>query len=205
MLIPPQGFRHAATLLLTNRARTIPNDASADTLRTALEHLASELVALAKDMRVQADVAGWLIAEFDTMVDRLPQSFDRAATKAAAAAILARVADPAADEHARDLFLIYVPEDRLPIAAPLAIELTKRRMSVAFADYEVATASEFTQAVERGLVLHRRGAVLWTTAFDRRGWALPAATGRFRVLRDGDLDAAVTGLAAWIGAQSSEE
>ena len=100
MSIPPQGFRHAATLLLTNRARTIPSDASADTLRTALEHLASELVALAKDMRAQADVAGWLIVEFDTMVDRLPQSFDRAATKAAAAAILARVADPAADERA---------------------------------------------------------------------------------------------------------
>ena len=81
-MIPPQGFRHAATLLLTNRARTIPSDASAETLRTALEHLASELVALAKDMRVRAEVAGWLITEVDTMVDRLPQSFDRAATKA---------------------------------------------------------------------------------------------------------------------------
>ena len=43
----------------------------------------------------------------------------------------------------RDLFLIYVPEDRLPLAAPLAIELTKRRVSVAFAGYEVATAAEF--------------------------------------------------------------
>lgn len=204
MLIPPQGFRHAATLLLTNRARTIPSDASAETLRTALEDLASELVALAKDMRVRADVAGWLIAEFDTMVDRLQHPIDRTGTKAAAAAILARVADPEADESARDLFLIYVPEDRLPIAAPLAIELTKRRMSVAFADYEVATAPELTQAIQRGLVLHRRGAALWTTAFDRRGWALPAVTDRFRILRDGDLDTAVTDLAAWIGAQPSE-
>ena len=203
MLIPPQGFRHAATLLLTNRARTIPADASAETLQKALEQLASELVALAKDMRVRADAAGWLIAEFDTMVDRLQHPFDRAATKAAAAAIFSHAADPETDERARDLFLIYVPEDRLPIAAPLAIELTKRRMSVAFADYEVATALEFTLAVERGLVLHRRGAVLWTTAFDRRGWSLPAATSRFRVLRDGDLDAAVTGLAAWIAARPS--
>jgi hypothetical protein len=202
-MIPPQGFRHAATLLLTNRARTIPIDASAEALRTALEHLASELVALANDMRVRADVAGWLIAEFDAMVDRLPQSFDRASAKATAAAILACVADPEADEHARDCFLIYVPEDRLPIAAPLAIELTKRRMSVALAGYEVATASEFAQAVERGLRFHRRGAVLWTTAFDRRGWELPAATGRFRILRDGDLHAAVTDLAAWIGAPPS--
>ena len=205
MSIPKQGFRHAATLLLTNRARTIPSEATADTVRTALEHIASELVALAKDMRAQADVAGWLIVEFNTMIDRLQHSFDRAATKAAAVAILARVAEPPADERARDLFLMYVPEDRLTIAAPLAIELTKRRMSVAFADYEVATASEFTQAIQRGLVLHRRGAVLWTTAFNRRGWELPAATGRFRVLRDEDLHAAVTGLAAWIGTQSSEE
>ena len=203
MLIPPQGFRHAATLLLTNGARAIPIDASAGTVRTNLEHLASELVALATDMRVRADVTGWLIAEFDTTVDRLHHSFDRAATKAAAAAILARVADAAADGPARDLFLIYVPEDRLAIAAPLAIELTKRRMSVAFADYEVATSSEFAEAVERGLVIHHRGAVLWTTAFDRRGWALPAATVRLRILRDPDLHAAVTSLAAWIGTASS--
>jgi hypothetical protein len=201
MLLPPQGFRHAATLLLTNGARTIPIDASAETLQTSLEHLASELVALAKDMRAQAEVAGWLIVEFNTMVDRLQHSFDRAATKAAAAAILARVADPAAEERACDLFLIYVPEDRLPIAAPLAIELTKQRMSVAFAGYEVATASEFTQAIERGLVLHRRGAVLWTAAVERRGWALPTPTGRVRIVRDADSDTAVTGLAAWIKAQ----
>jgi len=204
MRIPPQGFRHAATLLLTNRTRAIPIDASADASRAALEHLVSELVALTKDMRVrQEDVAGWLIVEFNTLVDRLPPSFDRTATKAAAAVTFASVADPEIDERARDLFLIYVPEDRLPIAAPLAIELTKRRMSVAFAEYEVATASEFGQAIERGLNLHRRGAVLWTTAFDRRGWALPAATGRFRILRDGDLHTAVTSLASWIGTSSS--
>ena len=204
MWIPPQGFRHAATLLLTNGARTLPIDASAETVRTNLEHLASELVGLAKDMRAQAEVADWLIVEFNTMVDRLQHSFDRAATKAAVAAILACVADPAADERACDLFLIYVPEDRLPIAAPLAIELTKQRMSVAFAGYEVATASEFTQAIERGLAHHRRGAALWTAAVDRRGWALPAPTGRLRIVRDANLDAAVTGLAAWIKAQPRE-
>jgi hypothetical protein len=203
-MIPAQGFRHAATLLLTNRARTIPIDASGETVRTALEHLASELVALAEDMRAPADVTGWLIAEFDMTVDRLQHPFDRAATKGSAASILARVAYPETGESARDLFLIYVPEDRLPIAAPLAIELTKRRISVAFAGYEVSTASEFEQAIDRGLVIHRRGAALWTTAFNRHGWALPAATGRFRVLRDSDLDTAVTGLAAWIRAQPSE-
>jgi hypothetical protein len=168
-----------------------------------LEQLASELVALARDMRVRDDVADWLIAEFNTLVDRIPLSFDRTATKAAAAVTFARVGDGDTDEGARDLFLIYVPEDRLPIAAPLAIELTKRRLSVAFADYEVATASEFAQALERGLRLHRRGAVLWTTAFNRRGWTLPAATNRFRILQDGDLHAAVASVAVWIETSSS--
>ena len=62
-------------------------------MRRALERLASRSRCAGDDMRAQADVAGWLIAEFDTTIDRLPQSFDRAATKAAAAAILARVAD----------------------------------------------------------------------------------------------------------------
>jgi hypothetical protein len=204
MWIPPQGFRYAATLLLANRIRAIPIDASANAVQTALERLALELVALARDMRVREDVMGWLIAEFNTLVDGLPLSFDRTATKAAAAVSFARVADLEKDEHARDLFLIHVPEDRLPIAAPLAIELTKRRMSVAFADYEVATASGFTHAVERGLRLHRRGALLWTTAFDRRGWTLPAATDRLRILRDADLHAAVTSLAAWLKTPPSE-
>ena len=141
------------------------------------------------DMRAQADVAGWLIAEFNTMVDRLPQSFDRAAAKAAARCDpCARGRSRAADERARDLFLIYVPEDRLPVAAPLAVELTKRRMSVAFAGYEVATAhrssrrrlrtaSPFIAAVQ----------CCGPQPSTVRGWALPTATDRLRILRDARL------------------
>ena len=47
---------------------------------------------------------------------------------------------PEAGRH--DFFLIYVPEDRLSIAGPLAVELAKRRLSVAFSEYEVASRDE---------------------------------------------------------------
>jgi hypothetical protein len=205
MWIPPQGFQHAATLLLTNRTRAIQIDASANGVQTALEQLASELIALARDMRVREDVTGWLIAEFNSTIDRLPQSFDRTGAKAAGAEILARVSVRPPDTDPRDLFLIYVPEDRLPVAAPLAVELTKRRVSVSFAEYEVATALEFAGAVAHGLALHRRGAVLWTTAFDRTGWEPPAETDRFRILHEPAAHSAVAALTAWVHRPTSEK
>ena len=204
MRIPPQGFRHAATLLMTQSARALSADASTVATITGLERLARELVELTVDMRAPADAADWLIAEFNTTIDHLPQSFDRASAKAAGAAILARMTMRAADADGRDLFLIYVPEDRLPVAAPLAVELTKRRMSVAFAEYEVATALEFVGAVAHGLAVHRRGAVLWTTAFDRAGWELPAETDRLRILREPKVHSAVATLIAWVHRPTSE-
>ena len=146
MFIPSQGFRHAATLLLTNGARGIPAGAAPETIRAALERLAHDLVALADDTRAPAEASDWLIAELNTTIDRLPQSFDRADAKSAGAAVLARVASRTPGIEPRDLFLIYVPEDRLPVAAPLAVELTKRRVSVAFADFEVATAQQFDRS-----------------------------------------------------------
>jgi len=205
MRTPPQGFRHAATLLMTQSARALSADASPVATRTGLERLARELVELSVDLRAPADAADWLIAEFNTTIDRLPQSFDRTGAKAAGAAILARVSVRAADADRRDLFLIYVPEDRLPVAAPLAVELTKRRVSVAFAEYEVATALEFAGAVAQGLALHRRGAVLWTTAFDRAGWEPPSETDRFRILRDPSVHSAVASLTAWVHRPTSEK
>lgn len=194
---PPQGFRHSAVLLIAKEARAIPIDASAEMMRLVLERLALELVSLAGDMRSPTGASEWLIAEFNSAIDRLPQQFDRSGAKGAGAAIFARLT-PAAEVVARDLFLIYVPEDRLPIAAPLAIELTKRRLSVAFADYEVATASEFAGAVARGAAVHRRGAVLRTAAFDRGGWEVPAETDRLRIIRDADHHSSADVLAAWV-------
>ena len=126
--IPSQGFRHAATLLLTGRARAIAAETSADSIHAAVERLAHELVALAGDMRAPAEASHWLNDELDAMLTRLPQAFDRETAKSTAAAILARTADSGRHVERCDVFLVYVPEDRLPIAAPLAIELSKRRV-----------------------------------------------------------------------------
>jgi hypothetical protein len=196
--IPAQGFRHAATLLLTNSVRAIPANASPETTSTALNRLAHELVALADDTRAPAEASAWLIAEINTAIDRLPQSFDRDAAKADAAVVLAHVASRAPHIEARDLFLLYVPEDRLPVAAPLAVELTKRRVSVAFAEYEVATAEELTAAVAHGLTHHRGGVVLRTTAFDRAQWPALPASERLLILRDPAAVSSFIDLVDWV-------
>ena len=198
MFIPAHGFRHAATLLLTNSARAIPADASPETTSTAVNRLAHELVALADDTHAPAEASAWLIAEINTVIDRLPQSFDRHAAKADAAAVLARVASRAPHSEPRDLFLIYVPEDRLPVAAPLAVELTKRRVSVAFAEYEVATAEQLVAAIAHGLAHHRGGVVLRTKAFDRGQCPPIPENDRVRILRDSPAIPTVIDLVGWV-------
>ena len=199
MFIPSQGFRHAATLLLTNSARGIPAGASPESIRAALERLSHDLVALADDTRAPAEASDWLIAELHTTIDRLPQSFDREDAKSAGASVLARVASRTPAIEPRDLFLVYVPEDRLPVAAPLAVELTKRRVSVAFADFEVATAQQFTAIVAHGLAHHRGGVVLCTRAFERMH-SPPAASAneRVRILRNPESPSAVSDLVTWV-------
>src|SRR5688572_28496756 len=92
MFVPPQGLRHAVTLLTTSRARAIPVDAPPDAVHLALERLARDLVALADDTRAPAESTAWLTDEFNRTVDRLPQTFDRGAAKAAGASVLASIA-----------------------------------------------------------------------------------------------------------------
>jgi hypothetical protein len=198
--IAPQGFRHAATLLLTNAARSIPCDAPAESTHAALERLAHELVALADDTRAPAAAAGWLISEFAAVIDRMPQKFDRDNAKSVGTSILSRITVHApAHPEARDLFLIYVPEDRLAAAAPLAIDLVKRRVSVAFAEYEVATESQLAAAIERGLTLHGVGVLLRSNGFDRFGWSIPVNSDeRFAVLKSPVALSAADDLAAWV-------
>jgi hypothetical protein len=183
--VPPQGFRHAATLLLTNRARAIAAQPSADAVQAAVERLAHELVALAADMRVPAEASHWLAGELDAMLNRLPHAFDREGARSAAAAILAHTAAGQRPVEMCDLFLVYVPEDRLPVAAPLAIELSKRRVSVAFAPYEVTGPQQTTAALADGLAHHRGGIVLATPAFRRShgDYSLPAVP-RIRIVTD---------------------
>ena len=185
-------------LLMTKSSRAIPAGATPDAVAEQLRRLAHDLVALAGDMRAKRDCAEWILAEYDRIVSQLPHTFDRGAARTSAAAIVSQIsADPPVVEP-HDLFFIYMPEDRLPIAAPLAIELAKRRITVAMADYEVATGDAFAEAVEHGLSHHRAGAVLWTGAFDRLGRVTrPFLSERLRVLRRFDGDAAAE-LAEWV-------
>jgi hypothetical protein len=199
MFIPSQGLRHAATLLLINGVRTIPTGSSPESICSALGRLADEMTALADDMRAPAAAAHWLIAEFHATIDRLPCSFDRQRAKMAAASVIARVGSRTADTEPRDVFLIYAPEDRLPLAAPLAVALMKRRVSVAFAEYEAATPAQFGAALELGMLRHLGGVILWADMFEGaqpEPRALPC--GRLRILRRLDGDPNVPELMAWV-------
>lgn len=199
MFIPPQGFRHAATLLLTNGIRAVPQDASPQAVASALARLADELVALAGDMRASADVKDWLIDEYDRTIERLSYAFDVEAAKSHARGIIARVGAATGEIARRDLFLIYVSQDRLPLAAPLAIELTKRRVSVAFSEYEITSQEDLAKAVAHGLANHVAGVVLRTPAFERAGLrAEPLLTDRLRLLSRPDEATTVGALASWI-------
>ena len=168
MFLPSQGFRHAVTLLLTNRVRAIPTDASPDVVQDELIHLADELVALAADMHVAHDAAAWVKDEYGRTIERLPCAFDIQSVRASASRVIDRIGSGGAIRRS-DLFLVYVPEDRLPIAAPLAIALTKHRLSVAFSPYEVTTPAELRSAIDSGLARHVAGIIVCTRAFERAG------------------------------------
>ncbi len=197
MFIPPQGFRHAAALLLTRGCRSVPAGASRESVAEALARLARDLAALADDMRAAPESAGWMLAEYSRMVEQMPHDFDRVAANAIAATILARVPARIPIVEPCDLFLVYVPEDRLPVAALLAVELTKRRVSVALSEYEVSSQEQLMAAVQHGLDHHRAGVVLWTAAFERTRWELQLSdTNRLRVLRYVDPEATAA-LAEW--------
>src|SRR5262245_23010962 len=147
MFIPTQGFRHAALLLMTRTCRAIPAGATPETIAAALVRLAHDLVALADDMHAKPESAEWMLAEYNRTLSQLPHAFDRNAVRAGAEAILSQISSRRRVVQSRDLFLVYLAEDRLPVAAPLAIELTKRRITVAIADYEVATGEQFVEAI----------------------------------------------------------
>src|ERR1700737_3739439 len=182
MLIPPQGFRHAVDLLLTNGIQKN---------RPARE-LAEELVALADDMKACAEAAGWVAAEYEQLIgSRFP-----------APELLERIGQRRADTAPRDFFLIYVPEDRLSVAGPLAVELAKRRISVAFSEYEVASSAELEAAVERGLTRNRAGALLVTAEFERKPWRQEPDHPRLLILRNVSHPGAIADrLAAWLSSK----
>ena len=197
MQIPKQGLRHAATLLIRQRCQAIAAGTPAEDVADALAQLARDLVALAGDMHAPPESADWLFAEYAGTIDLLPHAIDRDAIKQRGREILDGISGNPHMEP-RDLFLVFMSEDRLSIAAPLAIDLVKRGVSVAFSQYEVTTAEEFDAAVRSGLTHHRAGAVLWTSAFDRAKWDVHLPdTERLRVIRECHNPALGVELAAW--------
>jgi hypothetical protein len=183
-VIPPQGFRHAVNLLLKNRVRTFRTDA---------EEVARDLVALGDDMHAPPEFRAWVIAEYERVLQR------------SAPAMLERLGHSRREPEPRDLFLIHVPEDRLPVAAPLAVELAKRRISVAFSGYEVESEAQLASAVSHGLDTNRAGAVLLTPDFLRRGLPEPAAEPRLKIL-DPRIPSGTQaeGLVAWLSRINTE-
>ena len=209
MFTPSHGFRHAATLLLTNSIRTLPHDGSPALIAEVLRRLARDLVALADDMRAPADAVEWTTEEYRKMLDRASHTFSHRGdadfahlfemAQTHGTEILEAIGKNRVPESdARDLFLMYVPEDRLPVAAPLAIELAKRRFSVAFSEYEVTTSDQMHEGIQHGLGRHRAGVLLATREVARKGWALPEETDRFRVLRPVIAVATANELAVWL-------
>jgi len=204
-----QGFRHAATLLLSNSLRMLPHDGSPALVADALTQLARDLVALADDTLAPVEARDWVMNEYIGALDRVQQTFSHRvdadfprlleATRSRALEILADVGTHVpADTEPRDLFVMYVPEDRLPIAAPLAIELTKRRFTVAFSEYEVGTIDQMSKCLGAGLSRHRSGILLVTQDFLRKGWPIPSETDRFRIVRPVSGIAAANELAEWL-------
>jgi len=178
-MIPPQGFRHAVDLLLKNRLRTPPVDP---------EQLARDLVALGSDMKAPPSFAAWVIEEYERVLLQPAPS------------VLSQFGGtlPRQPER-RDLFLVYVPEDRLPLAAPLAVELAKRRVSVAFSEFEVESAEQLAAAISEGLRVHRAGALLLTPDFLRRGLSRPRVDERLSVLAQTlSSPAQAEGLVVWL-------
>jgi hypothetical protein len=208
-MVPSQGFRHAATLLLTNSLRLMPHDGSPALVAEVLTQIARDLVALADDTRASADVRDWVINEYTGALDRVLQAFSHRLdadfqrlfedVRGRAVEILTGIGTHSpADIGPRDLFVMYVPEDRLPIAAPLAIELTKRRFTVAFSEYEIATIEQMTERLDCGVSHHRAGILLVTPEFLRKGWRIPPDTDRFRIVRPVSAVAAANELAVWL-------
>ena len=207
--MPSQGFRHAATLLLSNSLRMLPHDASPALVAEVLTRIARDLVALADDTRASVEVRDWTINEYTGALDRVRQTFSHRvdadfarlleATRGRAVEILADIGKrSSADIEPRDLFVMYVPEDRLPVAAPLAIELTKRRFTVAFSEYEIATMEQMAERLDSGVSRHRAGILLVTPEFLRKGWRIPPETDRFQIVKPVSAVAAANELAVWL-------
>jgi len=166
--VPPSGFRHAFDLLVTNGARKLRFDASQDALSEGVVQLAAGVVQLSKDMRASPGWRDWIIVEFDRLLEsRIPDAV-LARVRSQAHALLGSIGSEPAPARPCDVFVAYVPEDRLPLAAPLAVELSKRGARVGFADFEFEDVEQLKAAVGRGLSAGAPGVLILSPNFDRR-------------------------------------
>ncbi|MBW8884855.1 MAG: hypothetical protein JF612_08795 [Planctomycetia bacterium] len=168
MTTPPQGFRHAVDLLLTNAVRKLPSNLPPERTITELIAIAEHLVALAADMHAEAAYADWVIAEYERVLTPRVDPASLAAAKDRSRTILRTIGTSKPQGDRRDLFILYAPEDRLPIAAPLAVELSKRRVRVAFSEFEAADETDISQLIDSGTRAHDAGVLLVTSNFVRR-------------------------------------
>jgi hypothetical protein len=175
MQLPPHGFRHAVTLLVTNTCRRM-KASGLDLTDEAARVLAEQIVALADDMKAPASAVDWVVEEYKRLTG----------SHADVGGILSRIGAREIDSGTRDLFLVYVPEDRLTLAGPLAVELVKRGVSVAFSDYEVSTPDELAATVERGLARHRAGVLVETRQFRSKQWIPGPQSARLLMLESVD-------------------
>jgi hypothetical protein len=206
--MPSQGFRHAAALLMSNSLRRVPHDGSPALVAEVLMQLAHDLVALSDDTRASVEVRDWTINQYTGSLDRVRHAFSHPddadflrlleVTRVRAIDILADVGQHSVERAPHDVFVMYVPEDRLPVAAPLAVELTKRGFTVAFSDYEIATIEQMAERVESGVSRHRAGILLVTPEFLRKGWGTPPENERLRVVKPASAFAAANELAVWL-------
>lgn len=195
---PRSGLRHAARLLLTSRAKALASTTPGQDILPALAQLAHDLVALARDMRAGSESASWLLDEYGNTVGRLPNVLDQEEPLAVARAIISQVESFTYHADRRDVFLIHVPEDRIGAAARLAIEMTKRRLTVAMAEYEVISANDLEEAIDRGLRDHTAGLVVDSVDFQRRQLPVPGPHPRLRATRGDETEDSLDGLRRWI-------
>src|SRR5262249_47776673 len=126
------------------------------------------------DMKAPSEASEWVISEFDRSTRECVDARD----------ILGRIGREPIASETQDLFMVYLPEDRLPVAGPIAIELVKRGISVAFSEFEVRDPDERSRAMARGLARHRAGVLLRAPLFKQRGWLVGAGEPRLLLFED---------------------
>ena len=161
--------------------------------------LLADFLAMAEDLRWDAQAAHWLEKRYVEVIDatvngvaqNLSSENERANREAAGrvgvqlkgdaeiafARARLRRAQPTAPpsrvlsaSQRRDVFISHAGEDRADIASPLADELTRRGKSVWFSEFELTLGDSLLHEINRGLVESRYGVVVLSPHFFSKPW-----------------------------------